>query len=224
VALNVFELIADPVRLAIVRQLSTDGSAPLIEIADRAGVHVNTVRSHMAELELAGVVERESAAPDGPGRPQVRYRLCPGWRLPSDDMRGLSELLAALVTRLEPASKEIEQFGSEWGRFLSGRPGGDALAGLPRALERLGFDADVDIDGRTIRLRSCPCVLVSPEHPELICALAKAAIEGILGLGHRRMEISAAEHDPPLRSCTIHLTQAPLRRGGAVREAGAARS
>ena len=181
-------------------------------------MHVNTVRSHMGELELAGVVERESASPDGPGRPQVRYRLCSGWRLPSDDMRGLSELLAALVTRLEPARAEIEQFGSEWGRFLSGRPGGDALAGLPRALERLGFDADVDVDDRTIHLRSCPCMLVSPEHPELICALATAAIEGILELSHRRLEISGAEHDPLLRSCKIHLTQAPLRRNGAVHE------
>jgi predicted ArsR family transcriptional regulator len=222
VALNVFELIADPVRLAIVRQLSAEGSAPLTEIADRAGVHSNTVRSHMGELEAAGVVERESSAPEGPGRPQVRYRLCPGWRLPSDDMRGLSELLAALVTRLDPTGEEIEQFGSQWGRFLSGRPGGDALAGLPRVLERLGFDAEVD--GRTIRLRSCPCVLVSPEHPELICALATAAIEGILELSHRRLEISGAEHDPLLRTCTIHLTQAPLRRNAAAREAGAARS
>jgi predicted ArsR family transcriptional regulator len=222
VALNVFELIADPVRLAIVRQLSAEGSVPLAEIADRAGVHVNTVRSHMAELEAGCVVERESSAPDGPGRPQVRYRLLPGWRLPSDDMRGLSELLAALVTRLDPTSEDLEQFGSQWGRFLSGRPGGDALAGLPRVLERLGFDAEVD--GRAVRLRSCPCVLVSPEHPELICALATAAIDGILELSHRRLEISGAEHDPALRTCTIHLSPSQLNGHGAVREAGAARS
>ena len=153
-AQNLFELIADPVRLAIVRQLSRDRSVPLTQIADGAGVHANTVRSHISELESAGVVERESVA-RGPGRPPLRYRLGAGWRLPSDDMRGLSELLAALVLSLDPDSEDIRQLGGQWGRFLSGRPGGDAVAGLPRMLERLGFDAE--IDGCEIRLTSCPC-------------------------------------------------------------------
>jgi predicted ArsR family transcriptional regulator len=213
VAPNVLELIADPVRLSIVRQLSAEAGAPLAEIAQRAGVHANTVRSHMGELECAGVVERETAVPEGPGRPLVRYRLRPGWRLPSDDMLGLTELLAALVLRLEATSEDIEQLGGQWGRFLSGRPGDDAVAALPRVLERLGFDAE--IDGRTVRLGSCPCPLVSPEHPELICRLAAAAIGGTLGHGPEPLMVGCAEHDPGRRSCTMHL--APARGEGVAR-------
>jgi predicted ArsR family transcriptional regulator len=205
--LNVFELIADPVRLAIVRQLSARSSASLGEVAASAGVHANTVRNHIGELEAAGVVEREPVAPAGPGRPSLRYRLTPGWRLPSTDMGGLSELLAALVVRLEPPVEAVQDFGRQWGRFLTGRPGGDRLTALPRLLERLGFDAEVT--GLEVRLRSCPCPLVSPDQPELICRLVGAAIDGAVEAGPRRLRVTRTEHDPVRRTCTIHLTEGP---------------
>jgi predicted ArsR family transcriptional regulator len=208
-SLNVFELIADPVRLAIVRQLSARPSAPLGEIADHAGVHANTVRSHIGELEAAGVVEREPAVPEGPGRPPLRYRLSPGWRLPSTDLRGLTELLAALVVRLEPALDTVQEFGRQWGRFLAGRPGGDPIAALPRLLEPLGFDTE--LAGLEVRLRACPCPLVSPDHPELICRLVGAAIDGVVEVGPRRLRVSLTEHDPVRRTCTIHLADRPRR-------------
>jgi predicted ArsR family transcriptional regulator len=204
---NFFELIADPVRLAIVRQLSGSRSVPLAEIAEQAGVHANTVRTHMGELETAGAVEREHAASEGPGRPQIRYRLRPGWRLPSTDMRGMSELLAALAIRLDPSVETIQELGRHWGRYLSGRPVGDPIHALPRLLERLGFDAVVD--GLEIRLRSCPCPDLSPKHPELICRLAGAAIDGIAENGPRRLRVSASTHDPKRRTCTIMLAPRP---------------
>jgi predicted ArsR family transcriptional regulator len=207
VAVNLLELISEPVRLAIVRQLSSTGSAPLSELAERAGVHLNTVRSHMSELEAAGVVERGHAPSDGPGRPQVRYRLRAGWELPSSDMRGLGELLAALAVSLDPSAEKIEALGRHWGRFLSGRPGGDPVASLPRLLERLGFDAE--LDGSELRLRSCPCPLISPEHPELICRLAGAAIDGIAEADAGGRRVSSSEHDPVCRRCTLHLAAPP---------------
>ncbi len=200
---NLFELIADPVRLTIVRQLSASGAVPLTEIAARAGVHANTVRSHMGELEAAGMVEREHAASGGPGRPQVRYRLSAGWSLPSSDLQGLGELLAAMVIRLDPTPEDVQELGREWGRFLSGRPGGDPLGALPQVLERLGFDAEVD--GMDVHLRACPCPLVSPDRPELICRLAGAAIGGIVELGPQRLRVGSGDHDPVRRTCTIHL-------------------
>jgi predicted ArsR family transcriptional regulator len=211
---SLLDLIADPVRLAIVRRLAAVGRAPLAELADRAGVHVNTVRSHMTELEAAGLVEREHATPEGPGRPRVRYRLSAEWQLPSTDMRGLTELLAALAVRLDPTVEDIQELGRQWGRYLSGRPGDDRLEALPRLLERLGFDAEVH--GSEVRLRSCPCPLVSPDHPELICRLACATIDGIATAGPRRWRVDATEHDPARRRCTIHLAERPRRRGSSA--------
>jgi len=206
VTLNLFDLVADPVRLSIVRQLSGGASLPIAEIADHAGVHVNTVRSHIGELEAAGAVGREHATPDGPGRPQIRYKLRAGWRLPSSDMSGLGELLAALVIRLDPSAETIQELGRHWGRYLSGRPGGDPIAGLPRMLERLGFDAE--LDGLEVRLRSCPCPLVSPHHPELLCCLIGAAIDGIAETSPRRLRVTSTTHDPTRRTCTFHFSAA----------------
>jgi predicted ArsR family transcriptional regulator len=210
VPFSLFELVADPVRLAIMRELSGTASVPLAAIAEQAGLHANTVRTHMGELEASGAVEREHAASDGPGRPQVRYRLRPGWRLPSSDLHGLSELLAALVTRLDPPVETIQELGRHWGRYLSGRPGGDPLQTLPRLLERLGFDAEVK--GLEVCLRSCPCPIVSPEHPELICRLAGAAIDGIAETSPHRLRVSSTTHDPERRTCTIMLAPRPAVR------------
>ena len=164
----------------------------------------------MGELEASGAVEREHAASDGPGRPQVRYRLCPGWRLPSSDLDGLSEMLAALVVRLNPSVETVQDLGRHWGRYLAGRPGGNPVDSLPRLLERLGFDAEVD--GHDIRLRSCPCQVVSPDHPELVCRLAEAAIDGIAETGMSRLRVSSATHDPHRRTCTIRLAPRPATR------------
>ena len=211
-SLNVFELIADPVRLAIVRQLSGGRSTPIAVIADAAGFHVNTVRSHMSDLEAAGVVTREHMAGDGPGRPQILYRLSSGWRLPSSDMRGLSELLAALAIRLDPAVEEIQELGRAWGRFLNGRPGGDPMASLPRLLEQLGFDAEVD--GHEIRLRSCPCPLVSPEAPP---ADLPPGLRG--DRRHRRGRPQAvAGHLEPARPRAAQLHDPIGRKSGSARD------
>ncbi len=209
-ALSLFELVADPVRLAIIRALSGGAGVPLSEIADHAGLHTNTVRTHMGELEAAGAVEREHAAPEGPGRPQVRYRLRAGWRLPSSELDGLSELLAAMIVRLDPSAESVQELGRHWGRYLSGRPGGDPVNSLPRLLERMGFDAE--LSGLDVRLRSCPCPVISPEHPELICRLAGAAIDGIADTSPRRLRVSSSTHDPKRRTCTIRLAPRPAVR------------
>ncbi len=207
---NLFQAVADPVRLAIVRRLSSRGSATLGELAEEAGVHANTVRHHVAELEAARVLEREHATPEGPGRPHVRYHLGAGWRLPTSDLHGLGELLSALVVRLGPTTEEIAGLGCDWGRSLAGRATGDPLGELPRLLEGLGFDAEVD--GSEIRLRSCPCPSISPTHPELICRLAEAVVDGVLDTGTERLRVASADHHPERRRCTIRL-------GGLVPEA-----
>ncbi|HEY5199235.1 MAG TPA: hypothetical protein VIJ51_19610 [Solirubrobacteraceae bacterium] len=84
---------------------------------------------------------------------------------------------------------------------------GRSVQSPPRLLERLGFDAVVD--GLEIRLGSCPCPDVSPEHPELICRLAGAAIDGIAEASPRRLRVSSSTHDPERRTCTVLLAPRP---------------
>ncbi|HET9944259.1 MAG TPA: helix-turn-helix domain-containing protein, partial [Actinomycetes bacterium] len=46
----------------------------LAALAAESGLHVNTVREHLEALEQRGLVQRESAAPRGRGRPASLYR------------------------------------------------------------------------------------------------------------------------------------------------------
>jgi predicted ArsR family transcriptional regulator len=191
--------IANPARLAAVRALADRGSATLPELASAAGVHPNTMRRHLAALEREEVIARVNAPGRGRGRPKIAYRLTDDWSQDAHRASGMAELLAALVQRLDPSAEETAEFGRQWGRYLAARPGGrDAPGTVRRALERLGFD--VERNGE-MRLRACPCPVVSPDRPELICKLAVAAAEGALSAADEGLRVHSVHHDPARRSC-----------------------
>src|SRR3954468_17542865 len=190
--MGVLDAVADPVRLRMVRHLADGGSATLSELADVAGVHLNTIRAHVAALEEADVLESAQKAATGPGRPAVAYRLVDGWGLSSTDFLELAGLLAAALVRNAPAPDALRATGADWGRYLVGRPGRhDVATELPHALERLGFHAAMS--GELVRITGCPCAIVSPDHPEVVCALATGLVEGILGASGSTLRVG--EHD-----------------------------
>ena len=201
------EAIADPVRLSIVRHLAHAGPSTLAQIVAGAGVHRNTVRHHLATLETAGVVEPAAAERPGRGRPRHRFQLRGSWSLPSTDFRGLAEVLAQLVRVLKPSPASIKKIGHAWGRYFRGKPGERFLEkDLPPVLERLGFLAQVK--GRELRVSGCPCPLVLPEDPAIICRLMTAVVEGYLESGvspGAAPGIRGADHDPQRRACTLRL-------------------
>ena len=129
------------------------------------------------------------------------------WTLPSADFRGLAEVLAQLVRVLKPSPSAIRKIGRAWGRYFRGRPGERSLEkDLPPVLERLGFLAQVS--GKEIRVSGCPCPLVLPENPAVVCKLMTAVVEGYL-----QAEVSSgpapvireSHHDPQRRSCSLKL-------------------
>jgi predicted ArsR family transcriptional regulator len=202
--MSMLEAVADPVRLRIIRRLSHGRIASLADLADAAGVHVNTARPRIAELEDAAVIERVTEAPTRRGRPSIGYRLAAGWSVPTSDFGGLAQLLAAVALRAHAREQDLRAVGSEWGRYLQGRPGGhDIDADLPHALEQLGFDARVE--DSTLRLESCPCRHVLPDHPELVCELAAAATQGVLDGSGSGLAVGERRHDVEQRTCTITL-------------------
>ena len=204
------EALADPVRLSVVRHLAAHPSASLQELADAAEVHLNTARAHVAALEDAGAVVREAYEPAGRGRPRVTYALASDWSPPTADFRGLSELLALAVLRADPSAEELRSLGREWGRYLQGRPGApDVEADLPRALEQLGFEATVE--DSELRLSACPCSLVLPDRPQMVCELAAAVAQGVLAGSGSDTTIGERHHDPRRRSCSLTLARGGRR-------------
>src|SRR2546421_8405838 len=143
--MSMLEAVADPVRLRVLRHLSHGRTASLADLADAAGVHANTVRTRIAELEDSAVIEGVPRGPSGRCRPTIGYRLAAGWSVPTSDFRGLAQLLAAVALRAHAPRPDLPAVRSEWGRHLQGRPGGhDVHEDLPQALEQLGFDARVE--------------------------------------------------------------------------------
>jgi predicted ArsR family transcriptional regulator len=204
--MGVLDAVADPVRLRIVRHLAEHGSGTLTELAEAAGVHLNTIRAHVAALEEAGVLESEQKAASGPGRPASEYRLVDGWGLSSTDFLELAGLLAAALVREHPDRTSLRATGVDWGRWLVGRPGRrDVVDQVPRALERLGFQATVE--GEVVRISGCPCAVVSPDHPEVVCGLATGLVEGVLAASGSELRVGEHDAHPEDRRCTLRLTR-----------------
>lgn len=130
------------------------------EIAQRIGLHPNTVRFHLDILERDGLLARQEGRGAGPGRPPARYVLVRG-----KDHTGvrnyqlLSEmLLAHLATADDPHTAAIDA-GRQWGRYLVQPPVPGQSLSVAEAVSRLldllgdiGFDpavasVDLPIDG-----------------------------------------------------------------------------
>src|SRR4051812_27545629 len=196
--------VGHPVRLRILERLASGETASVAELADFAGVHDNTVRAHVAVLEEAGLIAGEARPAAGPGRPGSQYRLTAQGERLDDDFLGLAELLAAAVGRAGMTSGQIRDVGAEWGRYLAGRPGQyDIRQRVPAILRGLGFDATV-VD-HEVRLTSCPCPIVAPDRPDLLCGLVTGVLDGILGAVGAQQRVGAGEHDPVRRNCLITL-------------------
>ena len=202
--MSLLELIADPVRLSIVRRLAAGGPASLQELADAAGVHVNTARAHVVALEQAGAVLSHPRQREGRGRQTLEYALAEGWTLGSSDFRAIAEILATAVQRQEMSAEDRLEIGREWGRYVLGRPGAhEPEQEVLQALQWLGYIAK--ISGDELQLTGCPCILVSPEEPRIVCDVAVGLVEGILEAAGSDLRVRARHHHHAQRRCQIEL-------------------
>ncbi|MFL5854468.1 MAG: helix-turn-helix domain-containing protein [Solirubrobacteraceae bacterium] len=202
------ELIADPLRLSVVRALEERGRASLPELAEAAGVHPNTLRAHVLELESAGLlVSERRVLPSSRGRPGIDYRLSDLWERTSANFLGVAELLAVALERASLHPDQLRAVGSEWGRYLLGRPGShDIDSELPRVMRELGYEASVEDD--QLQLAKCPCPTVAPGTPELMCLLAEGVVEGVLAAAGGDRTASGFHHDRQRRCCGARLAAA----------------
>lgn len=135
------------------------------QLAKALGLHVTTVRSHLEQLERAGLVAREASGDGRRGRPSYRYRT-----IRRDPDRAREELIGALATALmasagggaDPALAAGRAWADE---VMVGEA--DAASALTAAFVELGFDPAPD--GDAIRLRACPFRQAARAHPEVVC-------------------------------------------------------
>jgi predicted ArsR family transcriptional regulator len=200
------EAIADPVRLRILRHIDEHGPASLTEVAEAAGVHVNTARPHLAALEEHGVLVTRQRAARGPGRRVIEYGLAEPLALSESDFVGIAQLLAAALTRTRIDRDALRTIGADWGRYLSGRPAErDPRDHVPEILRRFGYR--VRATERTVSVDRCLCPLVAPDSPQVVCCLIEGVLDGALAASGGRVRLDRAEHDPAARSCRFRLVK-----------------
>jgi predicted ArsR family transcriptional regulator len=162
------------------------------ELADRTGLHTNTVRFHLDRLVGEGVAQRHVEERGEPGRPRLSFTAAPRPD-PARDSRNyqfLAEILASYVagTADQPAAAAVEA-GRTWGRYLTERPAPyqrvseeEAVTRLLRILDDIGFAPELAADDpRQIRIPHCPFREVAEAHREVVCAIHLGLMRGALG-------------------------------------------
>src|SRR3954468_24404048 len=118
--LSMLKALADETRYAMYHELATSTqSLTAAELADRLGLHANTVRLHLERMREAGLVDVEPVHRGTVGRPQHVYTLAtgaPGLDFDPPAHAVLAALLATMAERLGGDSSDAEETGRAWGR------------------------------------------------------------------------------------------------------------
>lgn len=211
---------------------TASGALGVAEVAERLGVHPNTVRFHLEALVGEGLVEPEALEPSGPGRPRTVYAPRPG--MDRGGTRRYQMLAQALLGQLAStgpdARSTVMEAGEAWGRSLtdpsplpsgpsgpSGQSGaGEAAARLVGLLDDLGFEpAAATSEGAggespsVIRLQHCPFLELAEEHGQLVCPLHLSLMQGALAEMGAPLTVTNLEPFAEPDACLAHL--APTR-------------
>ena len=164
--------------LAVLRDADTPMS--ITAIAQRLGVHANTVRFHLEALLEQEQVQRVAGAHDRPGRPPQLFAAVAGMDPGGPrHYRLLAEALADSV-----AGVGTEDAGRRMGARLAAdrsKAGNDTpLEKLMDLLDELGFAPEPGAAGTEIALRHCPFLEVAQARPEVICPIHLGLMQGAM--------------------------------------------
>lgn len=192
------------------------GPLRIAEIAERLGVHPNTVRFHLDALTRSGRVHAVAAEHGGRGRPATAYR--PVLRMNPDGPREYQTLAGILAEDLasgpEPSRRAVG-IGRRWGRLLAGESGSGRTRSahasrdrMRRMLGRLGFAPDPDDDPHRIALRNCPFLELAESSTRVVCPIHLGLMQGALEVWRSPVIVDRLEAFAEPDLCLVHLGRA----------------
>jgi predicted ArsR family transcriptional regulator len=207
-----------PRRQALLEALRAS-AAPLgvTELAERLGIHPNTVRFHLDALVTQGLVDRRLQEPTGRGRPRTLYTPHPGMdRGGRRQYHLLAKILLGQLATTPDAEVAAEAAGRNWGGYLVENLPPSRQLDVPEATQRLtammtdlGFAPEPDdADAARIRLRHCPFLELAEEYSATLCPLHLGLMRG--ALTEIRAPIAATSLEPFAEpdACIVHLSPA----------------
>jgi predicted ArsR family transcriptional regulator len=185
--LAVLKALGDETRFSMYQELA-GSTSPLTatELAERLGLHANTVRLHLERLREAGLVDVEAVHRGTVGRPQHVYSLAagaPGLGFDPPSYTLLAGLLATLAERVGADADDAAAAGRTWGVEAGRRTRARSCAKAVAAeMQRLGFDPATEARGTTtdIAFLHCPFRELAEAYPELVCNLHRGICEGVV--------------------------------------------
>jgi predicted ArsR family transcriptional regulator len=211
-----------PRRQALLEALrGSDAPLGVTELAERLGIHPNTVRFHLDALIAQGLVDRRLEAPTGRGRPRTVHTPHPGMnRGGRRQYQLLAKILLGQLATKPDAGAAAEAAGRSWGGYLVENIPPSREPDVPEATQRLnammtdlGFAPEPDGDAaERIRLRHCPFLELAEEYSSTLCPLHLGLMRG--ALTEIRAPIAATHLEPFAEpdACIVHL--APARSTG----------
>lgn len=177
------------------------------EAAAAVGIGRSLAAYHLDRLAQASLLDVVFARPPGrsgpgagrPAKHYVRHERVHVAQTPARDYAFVAQLLAEAVDRAGPdLAASVRELARERGREVGAGlvPG----AGLEAGLEARGYQPRREPDG-SLRLTNCPFHTVATAHPELVCGLNHAFIQGLLDGVGATGEIG--ELDPSPGQCCI---------------------
>lgn len=198
----------------------------IAELADRMGLHPNSVREAMATLVDTGLVTRQRQPAPGRGRPSWGYQSVAPTQVAAlsrefaDMSAAVAEHLAASVNDPDAAAHDI---GARWGRRMvdllttpdrgAGRDQAgriDVHAGKVRLfMSSLGYQPLADDDPARIRLYQCPLRAEGQVPSPLVCQMHRGMLDEVLAtLSDGRVGAILTPFAGP-SYCTVELTSNP---------------
>ena len=185
-SLRAHRALSDWTRVALLEELRR-APAPLDaqELAERAGIHVNTVRFHLEVLARAGLVASETERRLRRGRPRRIWHAVVDAG-PEAGYRMLAEVLSGYLSTSSPSAERTGlELGTRWGVELARADAAESGGGLPRVLGMLadlGFSPELEeVQGRSrINLHRCPFLEVAAGNRQLICSAHLGLLRGAL--------------------------------------------
>jgi predicted ArsR family transcriptional regulator len=206
------DLLAQPTRRQLFGILvELGGAASTEELARRIGMHPNGVRTQLARMADAGLLERRRAARPR-GRPRDEWAVSPSAHPGGGAPRAYREL-AAWLARAVPATGEglrsVEETGRAIGRELAHPEAGPPAQAFTDALAALGFQPRTapEPGGRfRCRLGNCPYRASVRADADVVCTLHRGLTLGLLDrLAPAAALVRFVPHDPDVAGCEIDV-------------------
>lgn len=171
------------------------------QLAERLGLHPNTIRWHLGVLGDGGLVHAVPERRHGRGRPSVVHRLTgEGIASGRDEYRLLATMLTDVVSHDRDGEARAYEAGVRWGRHLQQA---EPDASLAHVLDREGFAAEQH--GNRLEMRRCPFYALAEDSPQVVCTLHHGIIDGALVEAGSEQTVERLEPFAEPGLCIAHL-------------------